>query len=189
MRLFVLIGGPGSGKGTQCQKIVETFGWKHLSTGEVFRDQIRRKTKLGLEIQHCVHGGNLVPDDLVIKVVEEALSHYPDSTSGILLDGFPRTQYQAQQFKRYLGKNGQDIEKVIYLEAPIEILWKRLKKRGLEDGRADDLEEKKIRHRMKLYEQETQSLLNFYQQDKKLYPVPADQSVEEVFQDIQHLID
>ncbi len=167
---ILILGPPGTGKGTQAKLLVPRFKLMHISTGEIFREEYRRKTPLGLEAHDKYWGkGNLVPDDLTIKLVSGIKGR-----DCLLFDGFPRTVKQAQL-------NPFRIDLVIHLDSDAKNVVKRLLHRARTEGRADDTEEV-IKHRLKVYEQETKPLLQFY--EGKVIHVNGNGTINEVFSEI-----
>lgn len=154
--IVILFGAPGVGKGTQAQILADNLGIAHLSTGDAFREAIRGKTEVGLLAKHYVDGGHLVPDDVTARVVEEAMAN-PTYSKGVILDGFPRTQNQAQALETMLAKSGKVIHMVINLDVENDIIVQRL----LARGRADDTEEI-INNRLSVYQQETAPLIKHF---------------------------
>jgi adenylate kinase len=158
MRLILFIGPPGSGKGTQAQRLAQELGYRHLVMGDLLREEIRAKTPLGQKIQPLLEAGLLVPDELVIDLV----AHHLQNGADYILDGFPRTVPQAQALDRLLNEKGASLQSVIFLDVPEEELIVRLLKRSELEGRTDDNPET-IQRRLAEYRQKTQPLLDFYE--------------------------
>ena len=137
---IVLFGGPGSGKGTQSARLIDEYGLYHISTGEVLRDHISRGTHLGQVADSFISKGNLIPDELMIDILDAELEH-AEAKNGVIFDGFPRTIPQAEALEKLLQKRGGKLDAVVGLEVPEEELISRLINRGKESGRADDNEE------------------------------------------------
>jgi adenylate kinase len=169
----VLLGPPGAGKGTQAQKLAEKLGIPQISTGELFRQNIEKGTKLGLEAKRYLDAGDLVPSELTNQLVDDRLND-PDAAKGFILDGYPRSVEQAKALHEMLERRGTDIDAVVEFRVSEEELLQRLKGRG----RADDTEEV-IHNRMKVYRDETAPLLEYY--DGTVKTVDAVGSVDEVF--------
>ena len=169
----VLLGPPGAGKGTQARKLAEKLGIPQISTGELFRQNIKEGTELGLEAKRYLDAGDLVPSELTNKLVEERISQ-PDAAEGFILDGYPRSVDQAKALQRMLEARDAKINAVLEFQVCEEELLKRLKDRG----RADDTEEV-IHNRMNVYRDETAPLLEYYR--NVLKPVDAVGSFDEVF--------
>jgi adenylate kinase len=170
---IVLLGKQGSGKGTQGARLATHFGMQHLSTGQLFRDSAEVGVPAGLEAKSYMDRGELVPDNLVVAVVEERFGNPGEVEPGFVLDGFPRTRQQALELDRILGERGLDI--VIDLEVPSDVVVERMRSRG----REDDTEES-IRKRLALYESETKPLVDFYRDRSLLVTVDGLGSEEDV---------
>jgi len=153
---IVLVGPPGAGKGTQAARLSERLGAPHISTGDLFRDNMKNETDLGKEAQRYVDAGDLVPDEVTVKMVKDRLAQ-SDAQEGFLLDGFPRNAAQAQELESVLGELGQRLDAVLVFEVDDEELVQRLTARG----RSDDTEET-IRHRQEVYRSETEPLIEHY---------------------------
>ena len=153
---IVLVGPPGAGKGTQAARLAERLGAPHISTGDIFRENMKNETDLGKEAQRYVDAGDLVPDEVTVKMVKDRLAQ-PDAAEGFLLDGFPRNAAQAQELETVLGDLDQRLDAVLVFEVDDEELIKRLMSRG----RSDDTEET-IRHRQEVYRSETEPLIAHY---------------------------
>lgn len=185
---IVLFGPPGSGKGTQSEKIIEKYGLKHLSTGDLLRSEIATQTTLGIEAKNFMDRGILVPDEVVIGMISSALNNNKDA-KGFLFDGFPRTQAQAEALDKLLWFNQQDINVVIALEVSEEELVKRLLNRGLTSGRSDDSNEQVIRDRIAEYRRKTSIVADYYESFHKLVSIKGEGSVDEIFDAICKEID
>lgn len=180
---IVIFGAPGSGKGTQSEKLIERYGLHHISTGEVLRDHIARKTPIGQIAKTYINQGQLIPDSLMIKILEEIIDNDPKAKEGVILDGFPRTIPQAEALNRFLAKRGQEIHHVVGLEVPEYELVDRMIKRGAQTGRADDNLET-IQNRLKVYHESTTPLRDFYIKEGKYRAINGSGSVDEIFADI-----
>lgn len=166
------MGPPGAGKGTQAARLAERLDAPHISTGDIFRENMKNETELGKEAQRYVDAGDLVPDEVTVKMVKDRLAQ-PDAAEGFLLDGFPRNTAQAQELETVLGDLGQRLDAVLVFEVDDEELIKRLTSRG----RSDDTEET-IRHRQEVYRSETEPLIAHY--NDIAVRVDAVGSVEEI---------
>nr|WP_120491021.1 adenylate kinase [Corynebacterium lactis] len=171
MRL-VLVGPPGAGKGTQAAILSEKLGVPHISTGDLFRANIGEGTPLGIEAKSYIDAGNLVPDDVTVRMVESRLAE-DDAKNGFLLDGFPRTVGQAGELERLLNNLGTSLDAVVQFDVAEDVVVERM----LARGRADDTEEV-IRNRMHVYENETAPLLDHYAD--KIVKIVAEGTVEEI---------
>ncbi|MGH8447375.1 MAG: adenylate kinase [Solimonas sp.] len=180
---IVLLGAPGSGKGTQGEKLVAHFGIPKISTGDALRAAAKAGTPLGQKAAPLMAAGRLVPDDLVYGIVEERLGQ-EDARKGCVLDGFPRNTAQAEALDAMLARLGQPaVDKAVHLAVPDEEIIKRLLERAIKEGRADDKEDV-IRHRIKVYNDETHPLLDYYEKQGKLVDVPGVGSLEQIFERI-----
>lgn len=180
---IVLFGGPGSGKGTQSEKLIKEYGLHHISTGEVLRDHIKRETELGKIAREYIDEGKLIPDDLMIRILDEVLEKDAKGKPGVIFDGFPRTIPQAEALKELLKKRGSDLHAVVGLEVPEEELVKRMLNRGRETGRADDNEET-IKKRLNVYHTQTTPLKDYYKKENKYIQINGMGDVDEIFASI-----
>jgi adenylate kinase len=160
MMKLLLIGPPGAGKGTQASKLSEVFGIPAISTGDIFRANVKNETPLGLEAKSYMDRGAYVPDDLTNKLVRDRLQN-PDCANGFLLDGYPRTADQVNELDDILRETDSSLDAVIQLTADTDEVVKRLAKRAIEQGRSDDTEDV-IRNRMAVYEDQTAPLISMY---------------------------
>ena len=180
---IVLFGGPGSGKGTQSEMLIKEYGLHHISTGEVLRDHIKRGTELGVIAKEYIDEGQLIPDDLMIRILDDVLEKEAKGKPGVIFDGFPRTIPQAEALKELLRKRGSDLHAVVGLEVPEEELVERMLNRGKMTGRADDNEET-IKKRLKVYHNQTSPLKEYYKNEKKYLPINGSGAIEEIFESI-----
>ena len=162
---IVIFGAPGSGKGTQSERIVEKYGINHISTGDVLRAEIKNGTELGKTAKGYIDQGQLIPDELMIDILASVFDSFKDS-KGVIFDGFPRTIAQAEALKKMLAERGQDVSVMVDLDVPEEELMVRLIKRGKDSGRADDNEET-IKKRLHVYHSQTAPLIDWYKNEKK----------------------
>jgi adenylate kinase len=179
---LVFFGPPGAGKGTQAQKIVAEFGIPQISTGDILRAAVSKGTELGKQAGPLMAAGKLVPDELVIGIVEERLKE-PDCTKGFLLDGFPRTIPQAEALAKALEKHGKRIEHVVSLEVPDEVIHERMKGRG----RADDSPET-VQKRLDVFRQQTSPLKAHYEKAGLLRTINGVGSLDEIYSAIRKSI-
>lgn len=184
---LILFGPPGSGKGTQSEKIVERFGLIHLSTGNLLRQEILDKTALGIAAKNFMDKGQLVPDEVVIAMIDSCLEKHADA-KGFLFDGFPRTIAQAEALDKLLTLKKTSITKVIALDVIEEELITRLIKRGATSGRSDDTNEEVIRKRFLVYKNETEPVAYYYKQHGKFEIIKGIGTVEEIFEALSLVI-
>lgn len=177
---IILFGPPGSGKGTQSEKLIAKYGLKHLSTGDLLRSEIAAQTPLGIEAKSIMDKGQLVPDEVVVGMISTALDNNP-GVSGFLFDGFPRTEAQSVALDKLLKIKGTEIGIVLAMEVGEDELVKRLLNRGLTSGRSDDNNETVIRARITEYKDKTMVVANYYDQFKKVVDIKGEGSVEEIF--------
>ncbi len=177
---LILFGPPGSGKGTQSEKLISKYGLKHLSTGDLLRYEINRQTPLGKEAQNFMDKGHLVPDEVVIGMISSALDDNPDA-KGFLFDGFPRTSAQAEALDNLLKLKNAPIAAMLALDVTEEELIKRLLKRGETSGRSDDNNENVIRARIVEYHNKTAIVADYYKQFNKVVMIKGEGSVDDIF--------
>ena len=180
---LVLFGAPGSGKGTQSARLIDEFGLHHISTGEELRDHIKRQTELGKIADKYISEGQLIPDDLMISILDEVLEKEAKGKAGVIFDGFPRTIPQAEALKELLQKRGTDLHAVVGLEVPEEELIERMLNRGKETGRADDNMET-IKKRLDVYHNQTSPLRDYYCKEEKYLKINGSGVVDDIFNEI-----
>ncbi len=181
---IVIFGAPGSGKGTQSDRLIERYGLHHISTGEVLRDHIARGTDLGKTADSYISKGQLIPDDLMIRVLEHVLDSNPDKTAaGVIFDGFPRTIEQARALKDMLARRGSELHAVVGLEVPEDELVRRMVERGRLTGRADDTPET-IKNRLKVYHASTAPLRDYYVCEGKYHAIDGNGDVDAITESI-----
>lgn len=185
---LVLFGPPGAGKGTQSEKIIDKFNLTHISTGDLFRKHMCDGSELGKLAQKYMDDGNLVPDEVVIKMVEHKIHTEPES-NGFIFDGFPRTVLQAESLDDLLKQMKQSISGMILLEVEEEELRNRILLRGKTSGRTDDQDINKINNRIKVYNDETLPVANYYNNQNKLNSIDGIGSIDEIFQNISEAIE
>ena len=184
---IVIFGAPGSGKGTQSERIVEKYGINHISTGDVLRAEIKNGTELGKTAKGYIDQGQLIPDELMIDILASVFDSFEDS-KGVIFDGFPRTIAQAEALKKMLAERGQDVTVMVDLEVPEDELMTRLIKRGKDSGRADDNEET-IKKRLHVYHSETAPLIDWYKNEKKYQHINGLGTMDGIFADICEAVD
>ena len=185
---IILFGPPGSGKGTQSEKLIATYGLKHLSTGDLLRSEIAAQTPLGLEAKSFMDKGQLVPDEVVIGMISSALDQNPQA-KGFLFDGFPRTEAQSIALDKLLKLKQTEIGVVLALDVSEEELVKRLLNRGKTSGRSDDTNETVIRARITEYQQKTTVVANYYAGFNKVVHIKGEGTVDEIFASLRSEID
>lgn len=188
MMNIVLFGPPGAGKGTQSEKLIETFQLVHLSTGDILRNEIASKTEAGLEAKKLMDQGILVPDHVVIKMIEDKIDANKNS-NGFIFDGFPRTTAQASALDEMLLRKGSSINMMLALEVKDEELIKRLLNRGKESGRPDDQNEVVIGRRIGEYNAKTAPLKEYYMAQEKFYSINGIGSIDDIFERLCHVIE
>ncbi len=185
---LILFGPPGSGKGTQSERLVDKYGMLHLSTGNLLRAEIASKTPLGLEAKSFIDKGQLVPDEVVIGMVDSYFDQHREA-KGFFFDGFPRTVAQAKALDKLLELKKTGIASVLALDVKEEELVKRLLNRGKTSGRSDDTDESVIRKRFSVYMNETAPVAEHYKKARKFQAVKGEGSVDEIFDRLCEVID
>lgn len=185
---LILFGPPGSGKGTQAEKLIEKYGILHISTGDLFRYEMSNNTPLGQKAKEYMAKGELVPDEVTIGMLKNKVDANPDA-SGIIFDGFPRTIAQAEALDAFLTEKGTEVTALVALDVPEEELVSRLLNRGKSSGRADDNDESIIRNRISVYKAETAQVFDYYAQSEKSKLIPGVGSIEEIFDRLVGAID
>ena len=185
---IVLFGKPGAGKGTQAEFLKKKYNLVHLSTGDIFRFNIKNDTELGKLAKTYMDKGDLVPDEVTIKMLESEVDKNPE-VAGFLFDGFPRTIAQAEALDMFLHGKKQQITATVALEADDNVLVARLLERGKTSGRPDDQDEAKIRNRYDEYNQKTAPLMHYYQNQDKFYAVNGIGTIQEVTARLNTILD
>lgn len=181
---IILFGPPGAGKGTQAEKLKNHFDIPHLSTGNIFRANIKNETELGKKVKSILDAGDLVPDETVVDIVVDELQK-PEYENGYILDGFPRTVPQAEALDEFLSSKGTSIDTFLILVVPEEELVDRILSRA--DGRSDDTPEK-VKRRLDIYKKETEPVLNYYKQKGVVEEVNGVGSIDEIFDRIKNTL-
>lgn len=181
---LILFGPPGSGKGTQATKLKESFDLKHISTGDLLREEKANETPLGLEAKKFMDAGLLVPDDIVIGMISSKLDELSESVQGFIFDGFPRTVAQAEALDKLLKLHNTEISLVLALDVSEEELVRRLLERGKSSGRADDANEETIRARVVEYESKTAPLAAYFTEQGKFKLSPGEGNIDEIFSEL-----
>ncbi len=185
---IVLFGPPGAGKGTQAEKLINQYNLVHLSTGDIFRANIKDETELGKLAKGYLDAGNLVPDEVTIKILESEVDKNPDA-EGFIFDGFPRTTPQAEALEEFLDGKGTNISVMLALAVAEEELIKRLLLRGKDSGRADDANVEVISNRISVYNEQTAVVADFYSKQNKFQSIDGVGSIDEIFDRLCSTID
>lgn len=189
MTNIVLFGPPGAGKGTQAEIIKSKYNLVHISTGDVFRYNIKNQTELGKKAKSFIDKGALVPDEVTIHMLAAEVDQHIANAAGFIFDGFPRTEAQADALAALLNEKNTEVHAMISLEVEDEVLVQRLLERGKTSGRADDADEKVIRNRIHVYYNETAVLKKYYQAQDKFYGIDGVGSIEEITSRISEVVD
>lgn len=188
MKNIVIFGAPGSGKGTQSSLMIEKYGFGHISTGDVLRNEIKNGTELGKTAKEYIDQGQLIPDELMTGILAGVYDSFGREHKGVIFDGFPRTVPQAEALKAMLGGRGHEIAAMIELDVPDGILMERLVKRGRESGRSDDNEET-IKKRLGVYYSQTSPLIDWYKKENIHHRVNGYGELAAIFADICAIVD
>jgi adenylate kinase len=183
---IVLLGGPGSGKGTQAALLMEELGLPHISTGVLLRAAVKAGTELGLKAKAVMDRGELVSDDIVLGLIGERLTQ-PDADGGFILDGYPRNIVQAGALDDLLKRLDRPVDEALQIDVDVEMMVSRIASRAAEEGRSDDTEEV-VRNRMKVYSAQTAPVVDYYAHKGVLSRVLGEGSIEEVFQRIKAVL-
>lgn len=183
---IVLLGAPGSGKGTQAALMVADLDLPHISSGELLRAAVKAGSALGLQAKEVIDRGELVSDDIMLGLIEERLGQ-EDAKTGFILDGYPRNLSQAEALDVVLDRLGQPVDEALQIDVDVEMVVSRIARRAAEEGRSDDTEEV-VRNRMKIYADQTAPVVDYYAQKGLLSRVLGVGSIEEVFQRIQGVL-
>ncbi len=186
---LVIFGAPGSGKGTQSEKLIEEYNLHHISTGELLRDHIARGTELGKLANTYISNGLLIPDELMIEVLDEIFKNDPAKVAqGVIFDGFPRTVAQAEALSEMLKEYGSEIHAVVGLEVEEDELIRRMLERGKQSGRSDDNLET-IKKRLNVYHRQTSPLRDYYMEKGKYHSIDGNGTVDGIFGLIKRALD
>ncbi|HZH69288.1 MAG TPA: adenylate kinase [Flavobacteriaceae bacterium] len=188
MTNIVLFGPPGAGKGTQAEILKDRYNLVHISTGDVFRYNIKNSTELGTLAKSFMDQGQLVPDEVTINMLKTEVEKN-EGANGFIFDGFPRTEAQATALERLLDEKNTKVAAMVALEVDDEVLVNRLLERGKTSGRADDADENVIRNRIKVYYDETAILKNYFQKQNKYFGVDGVGSIDEITERLSNVID
>lgn len=185
---IVLFGPPGAGKGTQSERIVNKYKLVHLSTGDIFRYNIKQETDLGKLAKSYIDKGELVPDQVTIDMLNAEVEKQVNP-NGFIFDGFPRTTAQADALDKHMISKGSSITMMLSLHVPEEELIKRLLLRGKESGRSDDTDENIIRNRIRVYNEQTAVAANYYEMQNKYHQIDGIGTIEDIFERLCQIID
>lgn len=185
---LIIFGAPGSGKGTQSENLISHYNLTHISTGDLLRRMIAQGTPLGKTAESYISKGHLIPDDLMVKILEHEIKSLEGQSQGFIFDGFPRTLPQAKALKEMLAKHGHSIHSVVHLDVDVPELERRLIERGKTSGRSDD-NPTAIKERLKVYMDETSPLKDYYKSEGILRSIPGEGQVDEVFSRICNAVD
>ncbi len=183
---IVLLGAPGSGKGTQAALLVEELKLPHISTGELLRSAVKAGTELGIKAKAVMDRGELVSDDIMLGLIEERLSQ-ADAKAGFILDGYPRNLAQAHALDKLLDRINQPVDEALQIDVDVDMVISRIARRAAEEGRSDDTEEV-VRNRMKVYSDQTAPVVDYYARQGVLSRVLGEGTIEEVFQRIKGVL-
>lgn len=188
MKNIVIFGAPGAGKGTQSDKMIGKYGFGHISTGDVLRNEIKNGTALGKTAKSYIDNGQLIPDALMVDILASVYDSFGKEHKGVIFDGFPRTTPQAEALKKMLNERGHKIAAMIELSVPEEELMARLINRGKESGRSDDNKET-IKKRLNVYHTQTAPLIDWYKKEGVHHHVEGLGTVDDIFARISNVID
>lgn len=188
MKNIVIFGAPGSGKGTQSDLLIKKYGFGHISTGDVLRNEIKNGTELGKTAKGYIDNGQLIPDELMVSILASVYDGFGADHAGVIFDGFPRTIAQAEALKAMLAERGHAVAAMIELDVPEAELMKRLIKRGQESGRSDDNEET-IKKRLDVYHNQTSPLIDWYEKEGIHNHIDGLGELDRIFKDICEVVD
>ena len=188
MKNIVIFGAPGAGKGTQSDKMIEKYGFGHISTGDVLRDQIKKGTELGKTAKGYIDEGKLIPDELMVDILASVYDSFGADHKGVIFDGFPRTTPQAEALKKMLAERGHKVAAMIELSVPEDELMTRLLKRGELSGRTDDNAET-IKKRLDVYHSQTAPLIEWYENDGIRHKIDGLGDLDRIFADICKVVE
>ncbi len=188
MKNIVIFGAPGSGKGTQSEQMIAKYGFEHISTGDVLRNEIKNGTELGKTAKGYIDNGQLIPDELMIDILASVYDSFGKEHKGVIFDGFPRTTPQAEALKKMLAERGHCVAAMIELDVPEDILMSRLINRGIQCGRSDD-NEQTIKKRLDVYNNQTAQLIDWYEKEGIRHKVKGYGELEQITSDVSEIID
>jgi adenylate kinase len=185
---LILFGPPGSGKGTQAERLEEAYNLVHISTGELFRSEMEAGTELGIQASEFMSRGELVPDEVTIGMLRNKMMSHQDA-EGFIFDGFPRTRPQAEALDKLLGDMGQQIDALIMLDVPEDEIVKRITLRGKESNRTDDCDATVVRNRFKVYQSKTAPIYAYYDEKKRAFKISGIGTIDDIFHHLCDTID
>ena len=188
MKYYILFGPPGAGKGTQASAMVEKFNLCHLSTGDLLRSEIAAGTPLGLQAKSLIEAGSLVPDEVVVGIIDSRFKG-TEGVDGFLLDGFPRTIAQAEALDAMLAKDGEAVTAVVSIMIPDPMIFERIAHRATIEGRADDARPEVVENRIRTYHDKTEPLVDYYKESGRYHEIDGIGTIEEVRERIFTLMD
>ncbi len=188
MKNYIIFGPPGAGKGSQAVILSKRYNLKHISTGDILREEIKNGTKLGLKVKSLMDEGALVSDDIILEIIENVILKAKGYT-GFLYDGFPRTIYQFNALDGFLQKIGYKIDAVISLEVKKDVLIRRMLRRAEIEGRADDADIEVVKKRISTYREQTEPLVEIFEKRGNYYPLEGDTTIEQNYNEICAIID
>lgn len=188
MKNYIIFGPPGAGKGSQAVILSKRYNLKHISTGDILREEIKNGTKLGLKVKSLMDEGALVSDEIILEIIENVILNAKGYT-GFLYDGFPRTIYQFNALDGFLQKIGYKIDAVISLEVKDDVLIRRMLRRAEIEGRADDADIDVVKKRISTYREQTEPLVEIFEKRGNYYPLEGDTTIEQNYNEICEIID
>ncbi len=187
MKYYILFGPPGAGKGTQAKLLVEKFNLRHVSTGDLLREEMKNETKLGLEAKKLIEAGSLVPDEVVEGMIQNVITNNP-TVNGFIFDGFPRTTAQAVALDEILAGFKGEVSTVISIIIDDEMVKERIKHRAMVENRKDDMKDEVVENRIKTYHDKTEPIIDFYKKQNKYQEIDGVGTIEEIFEKISKIM-
>ena len=185
---LILFGPPGSGKGTQAERLEEAYNLVHISTGDLFRSEMEAGTELGTQANEFMSRGELVPDEVTIGMLRNKMMSHQDA-EGFIFDGFPRTRPQAEALDKLLGDMGQQIDALIMLDVPEDEIVKRITLRGKDSNRTDDCDASVIKNRFQVYQSKTAPIYAYYDEKKRAFKISGIGTIDDIFHHLCDTID
>lgn len=188
MKHFIIFGPPGAGKGTQAELMVDKYNLRHVSTGDLLRGEIAKQTELGKKAKELIEAGNLVPDEIVVEMIQSEIANHPD-VAGFIFDGFPRTTAQAEILDQMLTKMGKKVDSVISIIVDDNLVKERIKHRAMLENRKDDMQDEVIANRIVTYHKKTEPIIGYYKKQNKYNEINGAGTIEEIFKEVCALIE